>query len=147
MNKMQKGFTLIELMIVVAIIGILAAIAIPSYNNYTKKAKFTEVVQATAAAKTGVEMCANDLNTLTGCSGGSNGVPQDIATGGPNKYLDSLTTVDGVITAKATSTGGLSGETYVLKPSYTPATAIADASPITWATDSSSTCIAANLCK
>lgn len=145
MQKMQKGFTLIELMIVVAIIGILAAIAIPSYNNYTKKAKFTEVVQATAAAKTGVEMCANDLNTLTGCSGGSNGVPQDIATGGVSKYLDSLTTVNGVISAKATTTGGLAGETYVITPAYTAATATKDASSITWTT--SGTCLAASICK
>jgi type IV pilus assembly protein PilA len=145
MNKMQKGFTLIELMIVVAIIGILAAIAIPSYNNYTKKAKFTEVVQATAAAKTGVEMCANDLNTLTGCSGGSNGVPQDIAVA--TKYLASLKTVDGVITAKATSTGGLAGETYILNPTYTAATATKDASPITWATDPTSSCLTASICK
>ena len=70
-TKNQKGFTLIELMIVVAIIGILAAIALPAYQNYTQKAKFTEVTNATAAAKTAVEICAQTLGTLEGCSGGA----------------------------------------------------------------------------
>ena len=54
MNTMQKGFTLIELMIVVAIIGILAAIAIPAYTDYTARAKITEAVGALASAKTSV---------------------------------------------------------------------------------------------
>ena len=54
MKNVQKGFTLIELMIVVAIIGILAAVAIPAYSNYTKKAKFVEVTQATQALKSAV---------------------------------------------------------------------------------------------
>ena len=52
MNKMQKGFTLIELMIVVAIIGILAAVALPAYQDYTKRAKVTEVILAASACRT-----------------------------------------------------------------------------------------------
>ncbi|MDX7712647.1 pilin [Aeromonas caviae] len=55
--KRQSGFTLIELMIVVAIVAILAAIALPAYQSYTKRAKFTEVIAATGPAKTAFEVC------------------------------------------------------------------------------------------
>jgi type IV pilus assembly protein PilA len=116
MKNVQKGFTLIELMIVVAIIGILAAVAIPAYSTYTKKAKFTEVTMATQAAKVAVEICASELAAVTDCTGGSNGVPADIVAVGT--YVASVVTTNGVITAIAVATGGLDSETYTLTPSF-----------------------------
>ncbi|MEI8236673.1 MAG: prepilin-type N-terminal cleavage/methylation domain-containing protein [Methylococcaceae bacterium] len=129
----QQGFTLIELMIVVAIIGILASIAVPSYQTYVKKAKFSEVVMATSTAKTGVELCFQTLAALTECDDSKNG----INTVGASGYLLSISTTDGVITATAASTNGLNGETYIMTPTI-------NTGKVTWI--NSGTCVTAGLC-
>ena len=103
MNKIQKGFTLIELMIVVAIIGILAAIAIPSYQNYVKKAKFSEVISMTGGYKTAVELCYNETGVAVGasataCGASSNGVPAPITAATGNVATLAVNNA-GVITA------------------------------------------------
>lgn len=71
----QKGFTLIELMIVVAIIGILAAVALPAYQTYTQKAAFSEVILATGPYKSAVEVCSL-TNAITECDLGTNGIQE-----------------------------------------------------------------------
>ncbi|MCG6952423.1 MAG: pilin, partial [Betaproteobacteria bacterium] len=65
MKRIQQGFTLIELMIVVAIIGILAAVALPAYQDYTIRAKVSELILASSAVRTSVTEQAQNLNGMT----------------------------------------------------------------------------------
>lgn len=134
-NKNQKGFTLIELMIVVAIIGILAAIALPAYQNYTKKARFTEVTMATQGYKTAIEVCVQTAGALANCTANTNGVPanQTSAVG-----LVSTVTWDETVpslVATAVTGSGLSGETYTLTPT------VQANGQITWAESCSDTAL------
>lgn len=118
-KQAQKGFTLIELMIVVAIIGILAAVALPAYQDYTKRAKFSEVVIGTSGLKTAVEICAQDLGTVTGCSDGQNGPGWSIDNvGATGDYIATITVTNGEITATAVNANGLAGETYILTGAF-----------------------------
>lgn len=79
--KKQSGFTLIELMIVVAIVAILAAIALPAYQNYTKKSKMTELVAATGSLKTQVEVCMQSYGANQ-CNNGVNAMPSGAVSSG-----------------------------------------------------------------
>ena len=80
-KQAQAGFTLIELMIVVAIIGILAAVAIPAYSDYTIKAKIANALSSVGSTKTAVALCIQEAgNDPAGCAPGSGGVPAFTAT-------------------------------------------------------------------
>ncbi|EKE71435.1 pilin [Gallaecimonas xiamenensis] len=136
--KKQQGFTLIELMIVVAIVGILAAIALPAYQNYTKKSRFAEVVASTGAIKTQIEVCTQTGETvLASCATGPL-----IAGATGAQYVNGITVTGSmtapVITATAANAGGLStSDQYIL-------TGAASAGAVTWTKGGS--CVANNLC-
>ncbi len=131
----MKGFTLIELMIVVAIIGILAAVALPAYQTYTKRAKFSEVILAATPYKSALEVAAQTgrLSALANADAGSNGIPEKLTS--TTGVVGSVGMTDGVITV--TGTSDVDSLTYTLTPDGITA-------PIQWT--ESGTCLGAGLC-
>jgi len=113
MKALQKGFTLIELMIVVAIIGILAAVALPAYQDYTIRAKVSELVLAASGFKTSVAEKAQSDATLASAGAGLTVTPSGKVTAG-------TVSDTGTITIAGSSTSVGTAVTVVLTPSYLP---------------------------
>jgi type IV pilus assembly protein PilA len=139
MTQKQQGFTLIELMIVIAIIGILAAIALPQYQTYTKKARFSEVVLAASSAKGLVDVCfqTRGAGALANCDEADEiGLSAGVADGA---QVDTVTIAATTAAITATGEATVDSATYVLTP-----TVSANAGTLTWA--QTGTCIAAGIC-
>ncbi len=139
-QQLQKGFTLIELMIVVAIIGILAAVALPAYQTYTEKARFSEVVLAVSSVKGAIDTCyqTRGENDLGNCDTYAKvGAVQADAEAGDEVNSVTIT----ASTAVVTGTGeDANNSTWIL----TPTAAGGNNGTLTWA--ETGTCIANGVC-
>ena len=151
----KNGFTLIELMIVIAIIGILAAIALPAYSKYTARAKFTEVTSSTAAVKQQVELCIFDVGWGAAASYCHQQLKADPALGQrgwdlskapadyASKYVQKITvTGAGVIEAFAITGQNLDSKCIKM----TPQKGNGANDNIDWIVDSKSSCFTNDLC-
>ena len=141
-QQKQQGFTLIELMIVIAIIGILAAIALPQYQTYTKKARFSEVVLAASSAKGLVDVCyqTRGAGDLTKCATPAM-IGLNTTGAAAGEHVASVNVANAIVTATGAST--VDGATYILTPTEAN-DGTNNLGTLTWA--QTGTCIAAGLC-
>lgn len=141
MLKKHSGFTLIEIMIVISIIAILSAVALPKYKTYANRTKFVEITAAVGVIKSSIEVCfqtrgyyslenCNDFNKI--------GLTKNQLTTG--RYINDINiSTDGTITAQAVSIDGFNSESFILTP-------IPSSNTLLWEVSNTSSCIAAGFC-
>lgn len=120
--KKHTGFSLIELMVVLAIVGILTAIAVPSYHSYIKRARYSGIINAVAPYQLGVGLCYQTTGSLSACKSGTEDIPKSITTADnqDQPLINTLTVSKGIIKVVPKNTQGFtSKDTYILTPTTT----------------------------
>ena len=141
MKRVQQGFTLIELMIVVAIIGILAAVAIPAYQDYVKRSRFQDIVSSAAAVELAISVCMNENAGLaTACDTATKVGITTITNSKETTAAGALGITGTTAAVTATALAAAGGYTYIRTP-----TLAAGDTAVTWT--QTGDCLAGKACK
>lgn len=132
--KTQQGFTLVELMIVVVIVGILASIAVPAYSNYVMRGKIPDATSALAGKRVQMEQYFQDNHTYVGGTPCNN----DTTSSRYFTFACPAAATAGAYTIQAAGTGSMAGFTYTIDQSNTKTSSIAAPAPASWQATSAS---------
>ena len=121
MKVRQAGFTLVEVLVTIGIVGVLAAIAYPSYEHYVRKSRYSELVSVAAPYKSAIATCYNVTKSLNSCFANNNGVPNNVLNNSNGLMRYVITIPNGVIFVFPNDRFGftLLGDYYALIPTVT----------------------------